>query len=238
MPRPLGFIIDQGLSPFNNEPWVAVLTLNCTNGKTGDMPQVYILCRDEKPQVAVDSGLDRTICGDCKFRKQPDGSRVCYVNLGHGPLAVYTAYKECKYEEEFKTKHIPLLKGRKIRWGAYGDPALIHPEVFTEINRHAAGHTGYTHQWHLPFAQFYKDRFQASCSTLDEFNRAKELGWKTFNTLPVGTDVIPGTKLCPETRSKFVTCLACSLCDGHKTHISEPVRTARGKKHLRAEVAA
>ena len=57
--NPKGFIIDQGLSPFNQQPYVAILDLaRSSNQKTGDMAQVWILCRDTQPFEATMNGDD------------------------------------------------------------------------------------------------------------------------------------------------------------------------------------
>ena len=160
--RPKGFIIDQGLSPFNGKPYVAILDLaRSTNSKTGDMAQVWILCRDTQPFEATKNGDDEAVCGNCQFRRQENGTRLCYVNAAWRAAQVWKSYKACEYEEDMRREHIPLIKHRKIRWGAYGDPAIIHPQVFWGINEHCAGHTGYTQAWREKWAQPYKGVFMA-----------------------------------------------------------------------------
>ena len=97
MSKPLGFILDQGLSPIDGSPYVAILTLKSSNRKTGNMAQVWILRSDLNPVEAMSSGQDRSICGDCPHRKQDDGSRSCYVNVGQAPLSVYKGFKRGRY---------------------------------------------------------------------------------------------------------------------------------------------
>ena len=97
--RAKGYVIYEGLSPIDQRPIVVIATLSTTNRKTGNMVQVWILCKDESPVDAISSGLDRTICGDCKHRRQANGVRTCYVNVGQAPLAVWRAYKRGVYDK-------------------------------------------------------------------------------------------------------------------------------------------
>ena len=114
------------------------------------------------------------------------------------------------------------LKGRKIRWGAYGDPAMISPSLVALLNEHAAGHTGYTHQWSQPWAQWCKGVFQASCDSFAQYLDASAHGWKTFAVVAKGKQSFSG-KLCPATADNktdifieltVLECITCSLCDG------------------------
>ena len=112
-----------------------------------------------------------------------------------------------------------MLQGRKIRWGSYGDPALVSPILFATINQHADAHTGYTHQWREPWAQWCKGLFQASCDGLDDYLNASAHGWQTYAVIPKGTVAYSG-KICPtEIPSSQATCETCRLCDGAKTDV-------------------
>jgi hypothetical protein len=213
-----GYVIQRGVSPIDGKPFVVIMTMKTTNRKTGDMVQVWILRDDVNPVEAIATGDDYSICGNCPHRKQPDGARSCYVNVGQAPLSIWKAYKRGTYGK-LSDLTPQMLQGRKIRWGAYGDPALVSPILFATLNEHAAGHTGYTHQWREPWAQWCKGLFQASCDGLDDYLNASVHGWQTFAVIPKGSQAYSG-KLCPATAANSqAQCATCSLCDGAKTDI-------------------
>lgn len=232
MAKPKGFIIDRGLSPIDGQPYVAILTLKSSNRKTGNMAQVWILCENINPVEAVQTGKDATICGDCPHRKQSNGKRSCYVNVGQGPNSIYKAYKRGLYQElsYVGRKDLPSngsfysiieseLKGKRIRWGAYGDPSVINPQVVNLFNSYAQGHTGYTHQWRKDFAQPFKGIFQASCDGFSDYLNATAHGWKTFTVVRKDA-IIKYAKQCPATVENSVAqCATCKLCDGARTDI-------------------
>ena len=220
MSKPKGFIIDKGFSPIDGKPYVAILTVKSTNRKTGDMAQVFILRDDINPVEAVNTGEDYSICGNCPHRKQADGTRSCYVNVGQAPNSVWKAYKRGSYkllwlDEELES----ALKGRKIRWGAYGDPAIVDPKVVKYLNSLAIGHTGYTHQWREAWAQVFNGTFQASCDGFNDYLIASDHGWKCF--VVVSKDATPKyAKQCPATvTNSKAQCVTCALCDGAKRDV-------------------
>ena len=217
---PLGYVLQESTSPIDGSPIAVILTMNSSNRKTGDMVQCWIIRRDISPVEAVQTGADLAICGNCPHRKQADGSRSCYVNVGQAPASVYKAYKAGKYRLDLHALSArEAVKGRKIRWGAYGDPALVHPLIFRILNNAADGHTGYTHQWREPFAQWATGHLQASCDGMADYLAASQLGWKTFAVIPKGSKAYSG-KLCPATaEGSQAQCLSCTLCDGAKADI-------------------
>jgi hypothetical protein len=232
MKKVKGFIIDRGLSPIDGQPYVAILILKSTNRKTGDMAQVFILREDINPVAAIATGDDYSICGNCPHRKDALGQRSCYVNVGQGPNSVWKAYKRGAYKvlDYVDRKNLPsnglfysvieaILKGRRIRWGAYGDPSIINPQVVNLFNSYAEGHTGYTHQWREEFAQPFKGTFQASCDGFNDYLEATAHGWKTF--VVVNKNVTPiYAKQCPATvDNSAAQCITCKLCDGAKRDI-------------------
>lgn len=223
-PKTLGFIIDRGNSPIDGKPFVAILTVKSSNRKTGNMAQVFILREDINPVAAVNTGEDVSICGDCPHRKQKDGSRSCYVNVGQAPNSVWKSYKAGKYTDALASKDGwnalgNAVKGRKIRWGAYGDPAILDFFMVEYLNSLAIGHTGYTHQWRQPFAAIFVGIFQASCDGLNDYLDATAHGWKTF--VVVAKNSVPAyAKQCPATvNNSKAQCITCSLCDGAKKDI-------------------
>ena len=230
MAKPLGYILDEFDSPIDGSPCVAILTLKTTNRKTGDMAQVWILNRSVDPVTAIKDGADFGICGDCPHRKQADGSRSCYVNVGQAPLSIFKAYKAGRYvHDPMCLESRKAVKGRKIRFGAYGDPSIIRPIIVKTLMKHASGHTGYTHQWRQGWAQDFKGIFQASCDGFADYLDATSHGWKTFSVVPKG--YIPNKiKLCPATvTNSNAQCVTCSLCDGAKADIYVEAHGSGGK---------
>ena len=183
------------------------------------MAQVYILCENINPVEAVQTGKDVTICGNCPHRKQQDGTRSCYVNVGQGPNSVWKAYKRGVYRELSYLMMSQILKGKRIRWGAYGDPSVIDPGIVITLNKYAQGHTGYTHQWRNEFAQVFKGVFQASCDGFQDYLEATAHGWKTF-TVVHKKATIHYAKQCPATVENSVAqCATCKLCDGARVDV-------------------
>jgi hypothetical protein len=227
----LGFIIDQGLSPIDSKPYVAILTLKSSNRKTGDMAQVWILRSDINPVEALNTGEDYSICGNCPHRKGAneliDGvlryivsdKRSCYVNVGQAPNSVYKSFKAGRYDIATSSELKRVLAGRRVRWGAYGDPAILHESVVSEINGYVLGHTGYTHQWRESFSDWCKGVFQASCDGMMDYLEASKRGYKTFAVIPKGSRNYSG-KQCPATiELSEAQCKTCKLCDGAKADI-------------------
>jgi hypothetical protein len=224
MTKPKGFIIDRGLSPIDGQPYVAILTLESNNRKTGNMAQVWILCEDINPVEAVKTGKDVTICGNCPHRKQQDGSRSCYVNVGQGPNSIWKAYKRGSYVDATKSMDAwdnmsQAVSDKRIRWGAYGDPSVVKPGIVNLISSYCQGHTGYTHQWRNEFAQAFKGTFQASCDGFQDYLDATAHGWKTFTV--VHKNATPNyAKQCPATvENSAAQCATCKLCDGARVDV-------------------
>ena len=225
MKKPLGFILEEGLSPIDQKPFAAILTLNSSNRKTGNMAQVFIVKREVSPLEAIASGEDYSICGNCPHRRRWDETlqryvRSCYVNVGQSVSSVWRAYKAGKYATDLTVKDgKKYLTEKKIRWGAYGDPAIINPIIFHAVNGAAAGHTAYTHQWREDFAQVYKGSMMASCDGMEDYLEASAHGWKTFSVVPSNIEY-HGIQKCPATiQGSKAQCLTCSLCDGDKKDI-------------------
>jgi hypothetical protein len=218
-----GFVIDRGLSPIDGSPFVAVLTLRSINAKTGDMAQVFIIRPDMHPSEAIATGADRTICGDCPHRRRwvtelGRWVRSCYVDVPKSVAAVWRAFARGSYPD-WSPEHAHHLRGRRIRWGSYGDPAILHESVVRDLNALADGHTGYTHQWRYAWAQWARGLFQASCDSFADYLAASAAGWRTFAVVPQGAAATSG-KLCPATApDSQAQCLTCRLCDGAKTDI-------------------
>ncbi|MCP4928098.1 MAG: hypothetical protein GY918_03435 [Gammaproteobacteria bacterium] len=194
--------------------------MSSSNRKTGNACQVWILNRSVDPVTAIKDGQDYGICGNCPHRKQSDGSRSCYVNVGQAPLSVWKAFHAGKYvNDPGAMLSRKAVKGRKIRFGAYGDPALIDSLTFRILATACDGHTAYTHQWRESWGKWTAGFMQASCDGMADYLEASAMGFKTFAVIPKGSVNYSG-KQCPATvTDSAATCVTCMLCQGDKTDI-------------------
>jgi hypothetical protein len=180
------------------------------NRKTGDMVQVWILVRSCDPVQAIREGLDRLICGSCRHRGNGDGSgRSCYVNVGQAPLGIWRAWRSGSY---LPIPSVSVFSGRRVRFGAYGDPTWIPLSLALAIAGASSGHTGYTHQWRKPSLQPWRQILMASVDTTAELLIARSMGWSTFRVSP-DLDHHTMETLCALDRSG-TPCIDCQLCAG------------------------
>jgi hypothetical protein len=180
------------------------------NRKTGDMIQIWILCKAVDPVRAIKEGLDRLICGSCVHRGDGTGSgRSCYVNVGQAPLGIWRAWRAGKYPT---LQFMDCFAGRKVRFGAYGDPTHIPIGLALAIAGVSSGWTGYTHQWRKPSLQGWKTLLMASVDSVAELVIARSMGWSTFR---VGSEASAGESLCASERVG-TPCADCLLCAGSR----------------------
>ena len=192
-----------------------------TNAKTGAMVQIYIILRHESPMDGIKSGHDIAICGDCVHRaKYADGvmvpgSRRCYVNLGKGARAVHACYARGGYRKLAPSDIPAIFAGLLVRFGAYGDPAMMPQWLVVAIAAAADGRTGYTHQWES--AAWLRPYVMASCDSAADAVRAVAAGWRYFRVAAFGNTVKTANEIsCPAAAEagKKTTCDRCLLCSG------------------------
>jgi len=193
------------------------------NVKTGDMIQLWILVKAENPVAAVASGMDEAVCGDCPLR-----GNVCYVNVGQAPLAIWKTWMRGGYPTMGK-RYLTMFKGRKTRFGAYGDPTHIPLPILRRIAEYSDNWTGYTHQWRNPILQQYKQYLMASADTEADVAVAHGMGWRTFRVLAEGEEPQSGEINCPN-YTKGVRCEDCTLCAGASRPAKSIVILAHGAK--------
>jgi hypothetical protein len=218
-----GLVVYRGPSLLDGAPIVAVLTRRSANSKTGNMPQLWILRSDVDPLRALEQGADRSICGDCPHRGDGHGKRrSCYVVVERAPLAVYKAFRRGIYPPATDRSLRKLTAGRVVRLGAYGDVAALPRAVVDRIVEHAAGWTGYTHQWRQGFA--LADLVMASCDSDADSRDAAQLGYRSFRVVPEGAPRMPGHLRCPASaeRGHATTCARCRQCDGTRNNPGRP----------------
>ena len=221
--KPRGVILYKGPSMLDGRPIVVVCTFESANRKTGPMAQVWILVQDLDPVSAVSRGVDGSICGDCVHRGTGGAVRTCYVNVGQAPLQVWQSWRRGLYGRRAVGSGA-WAKGRRVRWGAYGDPAAMPFRIAERAFAHALGHTGYTHQWRGAGAPWV-GKLQASCDSAAEAMEAAMGGWATFLVQPreaeaPARDAFPGrTTIECLSDSKGLQCVDCRICDGDHAHV-------------------
>ena len=215
---------NNGLIIYEDADIVAIATglaSRSENTKTGAMIQVYILYRHESPLNAIRSGNDSAICGRCPHRAEYDsdgaieGTRRCFVNIGHAPRAVWNCYQRGGYT--YANGDYSQFAGRIVRWGTYGDPAFIPMNIVRRVSAIAAGRTGYTHQWRAyPELRPY---LMASCDSIEDAIEASARGWRYFRVARKGDTVKRANEIsCPASHEagKRTTCESCRLCNGSR----------------------
>jgi hypothetical protein len=221
MPKPNGYVLYTGPSLLDGANIVVIATgfaSSSKNVKTGGMIQTYILRTDRSPVDAVKSGADASICGACPHRGDGTGAgRTCYVNVGQGPLAVWRAWRAGKYPAlpPVHGRLYGMFAGLRVRFGTYGDPAAVSWTLWRGIAAHAAGWTGYTHQWRVaPALAAY---CMASVDNIEEAQEAQAAGWRTFRVaLPDAAARIMNEVICPASAEagKKLQCADCMACSG------------------------
>lgn len=205
-PAPSGYVLHRGVT--QGHPFVAVATLHTDNRKTGNMVQVWFLLENVSPVAAVSSGLDfSTVCRDCPFAS----GRGCYVNVGQAPLSVWRAFHRGAYPVLAPADYGTVFSGRKIRFGAYGNPSLLPLSLVERLARVSSGWTGYFHDWRSnPRAADYGRFFMASTETQSSFRQAISAGFRVFHVSPERPE---GAIECLSDAAGM-TCEKCRLCDG------------------------
>ena len=214
MQNPRGYVLWQGPSKFDGAPIVAIAIIKSRNSKTGNMVQTFILRADMSPLDALANGADVSICGDCVHRPGPRG-RTCYVNVGQSVMAIWHAYKHGRYPSD-PAAAAAACAGRRVRLGAYGDPAAVHVRVWHALLQRAEGHTGYTHAWRARAARAFKGLVMASADSALEFERARAAGWRTFRVRTAAEPLQARELVCPASAENDTgrTCSTCGACNG------------------------
>ena len=190
---------------------VSIATLESTNDKTGNMVQIWLLLKNQHPLDVVKSGLDAsTICRGCVFAS----GNGCYVNVGQAPAQIWRTYHRGRYGKLDPVDYPGVFGGRRVRFGAYGNPSILPISIIKAIAEASDGWTGYFHDWAEmtpQTARMYGQYFMASTDTEDSRCEAEAKGLRYFHvsdTQPVGTrECLADTK--------GLECRACLLCQGN-----------------------
>jgi hypothetical protein len=209
-------VLYRGPSTLTGAPIVALATLDSSNRKTGPMIQTWIL-PEQGPLDAHKAGADDSVCGDCPRRRSQGGD--CYVRLDAAPHSAWKAWVRDGKPDANWDHHVVRLqqeaRDHGLRLGAYGDPAAVPLHVWQGVISALMPSTvtGYTHQWRA-FPEF-RGLVMASCDSLDDVERARELGWRCFVALPSPPDDDLSYRLVQcVSDSHGRTCEQCGLCNG------------------------
>jgi hypothetical protein len=227
-----GFVLYEGPSLIDGQPIVALmtgLTNQSGNAKTGGMVQTYILLQGCSPPEAKATGDDVSVCGSCPHRsKASGGNGSCYVNVGHGPLAVWKCWRNGKgYQRGSLDVAAAQLRAsyRGLRVGTYGDPGAVPVEIWQRLVAAAQFHTGYTHRWRETPELI--DICQASVDNAIQAEKAWADGWSTFRVARCGDTVrLQGEARCPASAEsgKLTICAECPVkCSGRQHRIMSEI---------------
>lgn len=246
MEKILGYVAYEGPSAIDGRPIVVIVNRiddASSNEKTGALAQSFILRADVAPVAALHTGDDVSICGMCPHRPslaRKSGAAPCYVNVGRSVRSVWEAYKRGRYMRAPLETIAQALAGRKLRLGTYGDPAAAPVHVWQALVRHAAGHSGYSHQWQLEGFDHaaWAPLVMASADSLDEAARANLLGMRVFR-VSLGVDVKPGEISCPASAEggRRTTCANCLLCAGTSKKAKDIVIADHAAGHARRVIS-
>ena len=223
-------VIYEGPSALDAKPIVVIAIYSKRNRKTGGMLQTYILRSDIDPREASKTGADYSICGDCPLRGDANDdpervlakNRKCYVNIGQGPLIAWRSYHRGIYPDAKNHADCAELgRGRMVRLGTYGDPALIPDYITSSLLSKCKGWTGYTHQ-----KPRRADILMQSADSLAEAQDHWANGRRTFRTVDNVADIVAGQEiLCPASKEAGArtTCESCGLCAGNATKTDKSI---------------
>ena len=213
-------IVWQGQSLFNDEPIIVLangFNFENKNEKLGSsVVQIWVLPELVAPNVAVHTGEDAAICGNCPLRKD-----ICYVIQGFAPLSMHKAYKRGKYKP---LSHAQIQKGcdRKmiLRLTGYGDVGAIDIKAPGLSDLIDAAHQvlAYTHAWNR--RSDLKGRAMASVENVAGALKAQAKGWKTFRSKRPCDPLLPNEVLCPNQTDPARQCEDCLLCTGNKANVA------------------
>lgn len=237
MSKITGVVFYEGKSRIDGSPIVGIATFGTANPKTGNLVQTWILRSDMHPINAINTGEDKSICGDCPLRglirpasertkigkptetETVNKGRGCYVAVQNAPLAVYTAYHKGNYPK-LSAEHKRHFLGRGLRYGSYGDPVAIPMAAWDKLAAVCTGKSepGYTHQWRNRKFKGWASRVMASTHSLSENKVAQAKGWRTFRTVTDATDKADNEIICPASAEGGykATCETCGACNGRR----------------------
>jgi hypothetical protein len=230
LPNQRNLIFYDGPSRIDGARILGVATAQSQNRKIGKMLQLWIM-PSISPIVAVKSGADASVCGDCALRGTNGAERICYVEWWRAVENIWqSAQKPHRTGRATIEEFAGYCRGLQLRLGAYGDPVAIPLDVWRPLLAVAGGWTAYTHQWSKPhLSDGYQDWCMASVETEQQQRDAEGLGWRTFRVRNVDAPMSAREVVCPHELNSAIKCAACSLCRGSARQAKSVVVTVHGR---------
>ena len=227
--KPTGFVVYEGPSEYNSYPIVAVLTLHSGAEKLGDIPQLWILSQDRKPNaIRGYTPLAQSVCGHCPL--QDNG---CYVTKYRAPRQIWGKWVRGGYP------HLPdgdlgrYCDTSVLRLGAFGDSAMLPFEVVWGLSKRVDHTLGYTHQWK---EEWFDSRHlwlcMASADTKADVELAESRGYRWY-----GPHAHANAVQCPW-YTRGIPCNKCKLCCGSCTSARSVTSQSHGYKQKSFEAVA
>lgn len=161
--------------------------------------------------------------------------------MKRGPKAIWDSVKDKRAIILNLQSPPKRLRGKVLRFGAYGDPVAVPLTMWKRIISalRIQQWVGYTHQWKDPKFQSYQQYLMASCDSESDREEAKSKGWRTFRVRSATGAVMLGEFICPASPEGGVrtNCQFCVLCNGLTTRAKDPVIIAHGFKNQKALTA-
>lgn len=234
-PIPRNVLFYDGPSRLNGERILAIATAQNGNRKIGPMLQLWIMPAIS-PIVAVKTGRDAAVCGDCRLRGDgTGGGRVCYVEHWRAVENIWQSQRRADRTDRLDVATLAQrVAGVQLRIGAYGDPVAVPLEVWQPLLAVAGGWTAYSHQWRRDdLTDGYRTWCMASVDSHVERSDAQRRGWRTFRVRQVGGPVENSEIICPHERDSDIKCADCSLCRGAARPAKDIVVTVHGSGGLK-----
>ena len=193
--------------------YLAFTALNGSeNRKTGNMVQTYLIDKERLISEPKTFGAKCEQCpmvDKCYVSRDKLSVRKALVKLTQGEA---TSYAFATLDEV-----LPLLQGRLVRLGTYGDPSAIPLDDLKRICESAKGHTGYTHFWR-EIDTDYSAYLMSSCESLSDELLSNALGYRAFRVLLDDQETHETTQKSVQCLNASVglTCAECLLCSGTK----------------------
>ena len=206
-----------------------IATEKSGNRKIGNMIQLWVVPKNQTVTESRRTGNDAKLqCQGCPLAS----NKGCYVASYYVDAIQRSAWAGKKPRAKSKSDIASLVRGRFVRFGAYGNPSKIPLSLVKLIAKESKGWTGYFHDWHKMSqsrAKAYGEFFMASCEPGNQ-SQAQALGLRTFTTRSPQEAPHEGSIDCPSSRG--VKCQDCRLCSGTTTrakNVSIPVHGYQAK---------
>ena len=255
--KPNGYVIYEGRNQHGEFACICTGLINTSkNIKTGPMVQIFMIAAKVHPVTAIQTGENSIVCWKCKHKPATAAEKAkgikggaCYVDVAKSVAQVYKAYKKgcypnvCgeapqnddldSYLQRGSEKLKSIFSGRKVRFGAYGEPVLIPFPIVKIIAEAASGHTGYTHRWQegIFLNSGYKNYFMASADSEEEYAHATKNGWRTFRVVTEWK--LQANEMVCLNSWQNKSCYDCLQCNGAGRNLRNIVIKVHGKSKSR-----